>query len=110
MQDGGSAWESNPPCRCSRRASSVLKTEAGTSPARASVGEITPNEAHYNRSACQSHGVGCTIMIERRATHLTDADLHRLRAALSKKRTELIAAQHATTGEQRGIHDAETDQ
>jgi mRNA interferase MazF len=38
---GGNAWESNPPSRCSRRASSVLKTEAGTSPTRASIAEAT---------------------------------------------------------------------
>jgi hypothetical protein len=30
--DGGSAWESNPPCRCSRRASSVLKLIADDHP------------------------------------------------------------------------------
>src|SRR5258708_38543930 len=41
LNRNGSAWESNPPCRCSRRASSVLKTEAGTSPARASERVIT---------------------------------------------------------------------
>ncbi len=40
-EQNGSAWESNPPSRCSRRASSVLKTEAGTSPARASTRVIT---------------------------------------------------------------------
>jgi DnaK suppressor protein len=49
-------------------------------------------------------------MPERRATHLTEADLHRLRAALVKKRDELIAAQRSTTAEQRGIHDPETEQ
>ena len=49
-------------------------------------------------------------MTERHASHLSDADLHRLRAALSKKRDELIAAQRATTAEQRGIHDRETEQ
>jgi DnaK suppressor protein len=49
-------------------------------------------------------------MSERRAVHLSDADLHRLRAALVKKRDELIAAQRATTAEQRGIHDRESEQ
>ena len=49
-------------------------------------------------------------MAERRATHLSEADLHRLRAALVKKRDDLIAVQRATTAEQRGIHDAETEQ
>src|ERR1700759_2160643 len=49
-------------------------------------------------------------MAERRATHLQDADLHRLRAALLKKRDELLAAQRATTSEQRGIHDPEAEQ
>src|SRR4051812_21104719 len=49
-------------------------------------------------------------MPERRATHLEDVDLHRLRTALVKKRDELIAAQQATISEQRGIHDRETEQ
>jgi DnaK suppressor protein len=49
-------------------------------------------------------------MTERSATHLSDADLHRLRAALVKKRDELIAAQRETTAEQRGIHEPETEQ
>jgi DnaK suppressor protein len=49
-------------------------------------------------------------MSERRATHLSDADLHRLRTALVKKREALIAAQRALTSEQRGIHDREAEQ
>jgi hypothetical protein len=49
-------------------------------------------------------------MTKRRATHLTDADHQRLRAKLSKKREELIAAQKSSTGEQRGLHDRETEQ
>jgi len=42
--------------------------------------------------------------------HLTDADLHRLRAALSHKRDALIAARRATEADQRGIGDRETEQ
>src|SRR5215470_12036768 len=38
---GGNAWESNPPCRRSRGAPSVLKTETGTSPVRASTRRVT---------------------------------------------------------------------
>jgi len=49
-------------------------------------------------------------MTERTATHLGEADLHRLRAALVNKRDELIAAERATSSEQRGIHDRETEQ
>jgi DnaK suppressor protein len=49
-------------------------------------------------------------MSERHAPQLSDADLHRLRAALVKKRDELIAAQRAMSSEQRGIHDRETEQ
>jgi len=49
-------------------------------------------------------------MSDRRASHLSDADLHRLRAVLSKKRDELIAAQRALAADQRGIHDAEPEQ
>lgn len=40
-EDGGNARESNPPNHRSREAPSVLKTEAGTSPARASAGDVT---------------------------------------------------------------------
>jgi DnaK suppressor protein len=49
-------------------------------------------------------------MTERRPTHLTDADHHRLRTKLSKKRDELIAAQQASAAEQRGLHERETEQ
>jgi DnaK suppressor protein len=42
-------------------------------------------------------------MGERSRNHLLDADLHRLRHALVKKRDELLAAQHATELDQRGI-------
>ena len=48
-------------------------------------------------------------MSERRAGHLSDADIHRLRAALSRKRGDLIAAQQATSAERRGISDRETE-
>ena len=49
-------------------------------------------------------------MTERHQTRLTDADKQRLRSKLSKKRDELIAAQQASTVEQRGLHDRETEQ
>lgn len=49
-------------------------------------------------------------MTDRRSSHLTDADHQRLRTKLSKKRDELIAAQRASTAEQRGVHDRETEQ
>ncbi len=49
-------------------------------------------------------------MTERHLTRLTDADKERLRTKLSKKRDELIAAQQASTVEQRGVHDRETEQ
>jgi DnaK suppressor protein len=49
-------------------------------------------------------------MTERRASHLSEADLHRLRTALSRKRDELIAARSEAAAPQRGIHDAETEQ
>src|ERR1043165_144949 len=41
-QLGGSAWESNPPNRRSREVTSVLKTEPGTSPGRASIADHVP--------------------------------------------------------------------
>jgi hypothetical protein len=43
---GGSARESNPPIHRSREDPSVLKTEASTSPARASAAERTRKRAH----------------------------------------------------------------
>ena len=49
-------------------------------------------------------------MTDRRATHLSDTDLQRLRATLVKKRGELLAAQRTTMSEQRGVHDSETEQ
>ncbi|HEY0478113.1 MAG TPA: hypothetical protein VGD37_11380 [Kofleriaceae bacterium] len=49
-------------------------------------------------------------MTERRASHLSEADLHRLRTALSRKRDELIAARSEAAAPQRGIHDPETEQ
>jgi DnaK suppressor protein len=49
-------------------------------------------------------------MTERLAPHLTDADRLRLRTKLTKKRDELIAAQQASTAEQRGLHERETEQ
>ena len=48
-------------------------------------------------------------MTEQRASHLSSSDLLRLRSALSRKRDELIAAQRATSSEQRGIYDRETE-
>lgn len=40
------------------------------------------------------------------SSHLTEADLERLRHALVRRREALIAAQRASAGEQRGITDA----
>jgi DnaK suppressor protein len=42
-------------------------------------------------------------------SHLSDADLERLRHALVQKREALLAAQRASRREQRGIGDAETE-
>jgi hypothetical protein len=56
-QHGGNAWESNPPCRRSRGAPSVLKTEAGTSPARASRANVDtgqPRAQDLGSSECAS--------------------------------------------------------
>jgi DnaK suppressor protein len=49
-------------------------------------------------------------MTEHHKSHLSDADLNRLRTALSRKRDELIAAERATSSEQRGVYDRETEQ
>jgi DnaK suppressor protein len=48
-------------------------------------------------------------MGESRTSHLSAQDVARLRAALRHKRDELIAAQHATEAEQRGLGDAESE-
>ena len=44
------------------------------------------------------------------SNHLSAADLERLRTALVHKRDALLAAERATTNEQRGISDRETEQ
>jgi len=49
-------------------------------------------------------------MAERRAAHLTDADVQRLRAALVKKRAEILDNQREAASLQRGVHDRETEQ
>jgi DnaK suppressor protein len=43
------------------------------------------------------------------ASHLTDTEIHELRAALAHKREALLAALRAHGGEQRGVSDAEIE-
>jgi DnaK suppressor protein len=42
--------------------------------------------------------------------HIPEADLHRLRAALSRKRDELIAARDTSEAQRRGITDPESEE
>jgi len=48
-------------------------------------------------------------MPERTSTHLSEADLHRFRAALSHKRDELLAARAASEADRRGQNELESD-
>src|SRR3954470_22913219 len=43
------------------------------------------------------------------ASHLTDSEIHELRAALAHKRDALLATLRAHDGEQRGVSDAEIE-
>src|SRR5215813_1355487 len=53
-QTSGNARESNPPIRRSREDPSVLKTEVGTSPARASRGDVTPGAARRKAAVAKT--------------------------------------------------------
>jgi len=48
-------------------------------------------------------------MSERPIQHVSADDLHRIRAALSRKRDDLLAARRASERDQRGIGDRETE-
>src|ERR1041384_1083901 len=56
LQYRGNARESNPPIRRSREDPSVLKTEVGTSPARASRGDVTPGAARCKAAVAKTAG------------------------------------------------------
>ena len=48
-------------------------------------------------------------MTQPRSSHLSDADLHRFRAALSRKRDELLAARAAGEADRRGQNELEPE-
>jgi DnaK suppressor protein len=48
-------------------------------------------------------------MPDRTSSHLSEADLHRFRAALSRKRDELLAARTASEADRRGQNELESD-
>jgi DnaK suppressor protein len=49
-------------------------------------------------------------MTQPTSSHLSEADLHRLRAALSRKRDELLAARAATEADRRGQNEHESEE
>jgi DnaK suppressor protein len=48
-------------------------------------------------------------MPERTSSHLSEADLHQFRAALARKRADLLAARTASEADRRGQNELESD-